>query len=358
MQMKKRFILGLAYLGFILIVFEILCRITLAIPWTAKKLFTDDDLSWRREWVSRHRPGTDFYLSFDKYDETKGWYTKPNLRDEIVFENKILNTNSRGLRGTREFSYARNPGIPRIVILGDSFTFGDEVSDDETYSHYLQQMLPAAEIINMGVHGYGHDQMLILFGEEGVKYQPDLVILGFNSFDMRRNLRRFRDYSKPMFEIDGDGLRLTNSPVDPPDDILRFDWARPRILDCWSIIHLRFRVLTGRYQKDEEERTRPILDKLVDTIVGIGARPVFIYLPGDRELATARQTPAAETFLLAYGQSNRRVTCASARSHFLKKMEQGIEFKTVGHWGPPGHLTVAEAIRDLLIDEDLIQTAQ
>jgi hypothetical protein len=42
------------------------------------------------------------------------------------------------------------------LILGDSFTFGDEVSDNETYSYYLQQMLPHTEVINMGVHGYGH----------------------------------------------------------------------------------------------------------------------------------------------------------------------------------------------------------
>jgi hypothetical protein len=35
------------------------------------------------------------------------------------------------------------------LILGDSFTFGDEVSDDETYSAHLQAMLPHTEIINM-----------------------------------------------------------------------------------------------------------------------------------------------------------------------------------------------------------------
>jgi len=51
------------------------------------------------------------------------------------------------------------------------------VSDNETYSYYLQKMLPNAEIINMGVHGYGHDQMLIYLEEEGVKYKPDIFII-------------------------------------------------------------------------------------------------------------------------------------------------------------------------------------
>ena len=45
--------------------------------------------------------------------------------------------------------------------------------------NYFQELLPQAEVINFGVHGYGHDQMLIFFKEEGVKYKPDVVILGF-----------------------------------------------------------------------------------------------------------------------------------------------------------------------------------
>lgn len=355
---KKRLIPVLAYVGFLLVVLEGICRIALAIPWTADRLFSDEDLSWRRAWVGRQQSGTEIYYSFDQYDETKGWITRPNLRDEIVFGNKILNTNSHGLRGKTEFSFTRDPDLLRILVLGDSFTFGDEVNDDETYCHYLQRMLPAAEVINMGVHGYGHDQMLIHFTESGVKYQPDLVILGFNSFDMERNVLCFRDFSKPRFKIDGDELSLTNSPVAHPEDLLRFDWIRPRIYDIWSIVKLRLQVKTGRYERDKEALTRRILDEIVETTDRIGARPVFFYLPGDKELTNARQAPPAESFLLDYGRTNDRVECVSTRGHFLEKMDQGIEFKIVGHWGPPGHLTVAESIRDFLVDKGFIETVQ
>lgn len=358
MQKKKRIILVLAYLAFMLLVIEGISRILLSVPWTAQKLFSDEDLSWRRAWVSRHEPGTDIYYSFDQYDETKGWVTRPNLEDEIVFDNRILNTNSRGLRGKREFALTRDPDVQRILIFGDSFTFGDEVSDTETYAHRLQGMLPAVEVINMGVHGYGHDQMLIHFRENGLKYQPDIVILGFVSFDMERNVLSFRDYSKPRFEVGTDGLKLTNSPVPPPDDILRFDWARPRILDIWSIIKLRVRILTGGFEKDRDELTRRILDEIVKTAESVGARPLFIYLPAEQELTNARLAPPAETFLLDYGRSNSGVTCASARTHFMESMEQGVTFRTVGHWGPAGHLTVARAIRDLLDAEGLIEMDQ
>jgi hypothetical protein len=51
---------------------------------------------------------------------------------------------------------------PALGVAAKDILIIDEVSDDETYSFYLQEMLPQAEIINMGAHGYGHDQMLIL----------------------------------------------------------------------------------------------------------------------------------------------------------------------------------------------------
>jgi len=355
---KKRIIIALAYLVFLLLALEGICRLTLFIPWSSQKLFSDEDLSWRRAWVSRHEPGTDIYYAFDQYDETKGWITRPDLTDMTVFGDRVLNTNSRGLRGKREFTHDRVPGRLRVVILGDSFTFGDEVSDHETYAHALQGMLPQAEVINMGVHGYGHDQMLIHLREEGVKYRPDIVVVGFISFDMERNVLGFRDYAKPRFELEGDGLRLTNAPVPAPDEILEHDWVRPRIVDLWSIVKLRYRVMTGAYQRQRDEVTRRILDEIVGTAVGIGARPVFIYLPAEQELADSHQPAAAEIFLLDWGRSNSAAVCATARPHFQEQMRRGVTFRTEGHWGPAGHRAVAEAIHHVLHAEALLGSAQ
>ena len=76
------------------------------------------------------------------------------------------------LEGKTEHQYQPTPGRHRIVTLGDSYTFGDEVSDDETYSHYLERCLPDTEVMNFGLSGYGHDQMLLYLEQEGVKYHP------------------------------------------------------------------------------------------------------------------------------------------------------------------------------------------
>jgi hypothetical protein len=70
---------------------------------------------------------------------------------------------------------------------------GDSATHDKTYSYYLTRSLPDTEVLNLGVSGYGHDQMLLYLKEEGAKYHPDVVILGYVSLDAPRNLLSFRD---------------------------------------------------------------------------------------------------------------------------------------------------------------------
>lgn len=192
----KRILHFSVYLIYLFCVIELSLRACLSYTFVGQKLtgFTYNyDLFWRLDWIKRHSTNSEVYYKFDAYDVTKGWRPQSNLHNMQVFNNKVLNTNSRGLRGTSEFPYERTTGKQRILIFGDSFTYGDDVSDQETYSYYLQQLLPNAEIINMGVHGYGHDQMLIFLQEEGIKYKPDIVILGFIRADMNRNTLQFRD---------------------------------------------------------------------------------------------------------------------------------------------------------------------
>jgi hypothetical protein len=240
MSRKKRSIWVLGYVGFLAFPFEGSARLAFSIPQVGKRLQANEDYTYLRNWVREHqKSGTATYYSSDMYDPSKGWMSKANLREVKAFNNKTLNTNSKGLRGTKDFPYIKNKDKLRVLILGDSFTFGDDVADDETYSYYLQEMLPHAEVINMGVHGYGHDQMLILFKEEGVKYEPDVVILGFLPLDMSRNLLKFRDYAKPRFVVERGELKLTGTPVPRPEDILQRDWIRPRMIDLFSLIRHR-----------------------------------------------------------------------------------------------------------------------
>ena len=316
-------------------------------------LRANEDYTNRRHWVRRHQESGEVYYSFDIYDPSTGWRPKPNLRDVTVFGNKILNTNSRGLRGKKDFPYIKDKTRLRILILGDSFTFGDGVSDAETYSYFLQQMLPHTEIINMGVHGYGHDQMLILFREEGVKYEPDIVILGFLPLDMPRNVLKFRDFAKPRFVLEGGELKLTGVPVPRPEEILEWDWTRPRLVDVFSLMDHELRTLFGIRDKEIEEITTAILKEMIKSIESVPAIPILAYLPRAREIAMEIAMTRGEAYMFSMCQLNEKAKCFSTRPHFAKKIEKGKAFKSSGHWEPAGHLTVGEAIKNYLVEEGI-----
>jgi len=100
-------------------------------------------------------------------------------------------TNSQGFRGTAEYALVPPEGCFRIVVQGDSVTMGLGVEDDETFSYVLEDMLRRdginAEVINMGIPGFGTAEELIQFHAVAKQYKPNLVILGFFYNDYMNN---------------------------------------------------------------------------------------------------------------------------------------------------------------------------
>jgi hypothetical protein len=211
-------------------------------------------------------------------------------------------------------------------------------------------MLPHVEVINMGVHGYGHDQMLLLFKEEGIKYDPDIVILGFLALDMSRNLLRFRDFAKPRFVLYKGALKPTGTPVPRPEDILQWDWARPRTLDIFSLFQHKIEKISGLQKKEMEDVTSAILTDMIRSIESIHAVPILAYLPRGKEIAMDITVTEDEAFMLSLCQLNTKAKCFSTRPRFAEKIARGERFKSSGHWEPAGHLAAAEAIQRYLVD--------
>ena len=93
--------------------------------------------------------------------------------------------NSLGFRDRREYSLEKPPNTFRILVLGDSVTFGHGTLDDTTYPFLLEQQLRAWrpsvnwEVWNLGVPGYNTGQELAYLEEIGPRANPDLVIVGF-----------------------------------------------------------------------------------------------------------------------------------------------------------------------------------
>jgi len=91
-------------------------------------------------------------------------------------------TNSKGFRGSKEFSSFSKKG-KRIIVVGGSAAFGHGLpNDDDTFQAQMENLNSKYEVINAGVGGFYSGQELTYVVTELVDYHPDIIIAfdGFN----------------------------------------------------------------------------------------------------------------------------------------------------------------------------------
>ncbi len=114
------------------------------------------------------------------------WQRTPDVQVEI-------RTNSKGIRADREIPYHKPEGVKRIVLLGDSFGMGYEVELKDTFLQRLEDALRVAgepvETINLSVSGHGNAEELLMLRHEGLRYEPDLVLVAWHISDLDDNTR-------------------------------------------------------------------------------------------------------------------------------------------------------------------------
>lgn len=91
-----------------------------------------------------------------------------------------IRINDDGFRG-RDVDSAR--AGPRVLVLGDSVTFGHGVADADLFTSRLEAELvpewPGIMVLNRGVTGYSTAQELRLLETRGLAERPDLVIVAY-----------------------------------------------------------------------------------------------------------------------------------------------------------------------------------
>ena len=144
------------------------------------------------------------YLRFDDITKYSGRPNAQSVHKGKEFDTNII-LNSKGFRD-KEYSYNKLKDVYRILILGDSFTFGIGVENNETYPKVLESKLnlnydEKIEVINAGMTAWGTDQELAFLKTEGLNYDPDLVVVGFFiGNDVVNNLR------DSIFRFDGENI--------------------------------------------------------------------------------------------------------------------------------------------------------
>ena len=129
-----------------------------------------------------------FSTDVNVYDQETGLFTKkPNseiLISNDCFEN-IEKNNSQGFHDS-EFTLAKPDDVFRIAVLGDSFVEAQQVQVEKTFYYLLEQKLnelptnkKKIEVYAFGMGGNSTFKNYLYLNQYALKYQPDLVILGF-----------------------------------------------------------------------------------------------------------------------------------------------------------------------------------
>lgn len=162
-------------------------------------------------------------------DSSLGWTIANNsnsLRPPGYYQ-----TNSMGVRSYREFNMTKEKGMLRIAMFGDSFIHSYDVPMNETLAFYLEKELSLkipTEVMNFGVGAYGNDQAYLRWKLFGNSYHPDIVIIGFQAENCKRNVNLIRKFyfreteipfSKPRFILMNGSLLQVNLPTIPYRDV-------------------------------------------------------------------------------------------------------------------------------------------
>lgn len=278
------------------------------------------------------RPG---YAFIYRYDADLGWVTVPNARAEFTGSRTVsVQNNSMGLR---DIEHDRG-GSPRILFIGDSFTWGFDVETKDRFTEILRRKLPQADIYNAGVPGYGTDQELLLLAKIWDAIKPDAVVLIFCSDNDREDNSsnmRYDGYYKP-YAVQGPGGRLEfrGRPVPKSrrvyfadDWLVRNSWVARVAVAAWVQV-----AVPRIYVPDPTER---LIVTMRDFAAARGAR--FMVGVQQRE-----HDPQIDTFLDAQAIPN-------------TSFDDAESFDDFGyHWTPNGQASVADALLALFARNGIV----
>jgi lysophospholipase L1-like esterase len=189
-----KFKLGITFFSFIaaLIIAEGMVRVLGVNDQFTRKIFSENLLQKSSDPVLMYEP-------------------KPGGRSDIDGVENLFS--SQGLRD-REFAVPKPPGVFRVIAIGDSVTYGLGVRAQESYPKVLEELLrnsgpegvSGVEVLNMGVNGYKTLQEVEHLKVNGLKFDPDVVILGFNlndPGDFSRELPYFNTWQDRKWNREG-----------------------------------------------------------------------------------------------------------------------------------------------------------
>jgi len=289
-------------------------------------------------------------------------------------ENRI---SSQGLRD-REFAIPKPDGTFRIIALGDSVTFGLGVRAEETFSKYLEQMIndkreqgqKTVEVLNMGVNGYKTVQEVEYLRVNGLRFEPDLVILEYNlndPGDFSRELSYFRHWQNKRWTDEsmsfGERFRARLTQFSDLAFMIKYRTVKFQlggILKGSEVTKDKPRNYDGYFHLYQNKPVMQALHEAFDKLAAMGSKNQFQVIlavfPILREFDDYRWTPLQHQVMEMGG--NRGFFTLDVLDVFKAENKTGESLRRrhddLEHPNPEGHEIAARAMYGLIKENDLL----
>ncbi|HXF93353.1 MAG TPA: SGNH/GDSL hydrolase family protein [Nitrospiraceae bacterium] len=308
-------------------------------------------------------------VSYWVYDRDLGWSIGPSRRSA----NGLYFSDSQGLRAPQTGnSFSLSQAASWIAVLGDSFTFGEEVTYEDTWAARLEKLLGGSfAVANFGVAGYGVDQAYLRYLRDVRPWHPAIAVLGFISDDLYRSTMVYpflnypeweNPFSKPRLLATEEELRLLNIPTIPPDMIFAqssiadlphlqhdkgytpFEWQRE-----WYHSSYFARFLLTRFPRwmpinanASEEAVFSLNERILRSFIHqasqSGTIPVIVYFPTSGDFRPRRPNLTGKRFLQRTG-----IPYVDPSSCLLQ-VPEAERFEPGEHYSPRANAAVAECL--------------
>lgn len=179
------------------------------------------------------------------HDSTLGWKHEAGSQGRMVTPEFDV-AYRIDAAGRRQHELADAHQATKVQLYGDSFAEGWGVEVEDGLASLLQRRLQApggVHVENYGTAGFGTDQELLLFSQQGVEQSPDVVLVLFYVNDLWNNVSRrgvgAQRGAKPVFRPRADGsLQLIGTPIpeSPPRPPLAMAQRLRQRSHLWALL--------------------------------------------------------------------------------------------------------------------------
>lgn len=233
------------------------------------------------------------------------------------FRSGAVRLNSSGFR-ERLFVPSKTPGVYRIAVVGDSFTYGNGIRQQDRYSDLLQTRLPDHfEVLNFGTPGANTPQHLALLRHLLPLTHPDFVLLQWYVNDVEDDDSNGRPRFRPLLPIAS--LAAWLNDVSALYTVANMKWAETQV--AWGMTPSYSEYLQRRFadpNSRDSQIDRGLLTELIELTKAAGV-PMGIVLFPDPAPDLGKGYPFAylhERVLEVCRSQN--ITCVDLRNDFAQ----------------------------------------